>query len=79
MFDLWEIMTSTLSVFKRYINLDSWNHAEQRYHKSEQFLNWVIISLTFETIFHVGHFSLIPMEYFLLLNGSKAQNYKSFI
>ena len=32
-------MVSVLSVFKRLINLDSWNCLEQRYHKLDQFLN----------------------------------------
>lgn len=41
------------------------NYVEQRYHKSEQFLNWVI-SLTFEVFFHVGYSTFTSMESFLL-------------
>lgn len=46
---------------------------------TEQFLNWVILSLTFGNFFHVGHSRLIPMEYFLFWSGFVAQNYEGSI
>ena len=52
----------------------TFNYVEQRYHKSEQFLNWVIVSLTFKVFFHVGYSTFTPMEFFLLWNGVIAQN-----